>query len=102
EESGHKAELARSERVRVHGDVARTNRTKFFDLVIPVVPFITHQNARELIARVMRGIEHKVSNGLFDLAARHLTDMRLIKNVRNEFVIFREKVLKSDDGELDL
>jgi hypothetical protein len=74
-------------------ELARANRTKFFDLVIPVVPFITHRSARDLMVRVMGGIEHRVSQELIDLAARHLADMRLIKNVRNEFVIFRQKIL---------
>jgi len=56
-------------------ELARANRTKFFDLVIPVVPFITHRSARDLMVRVMGGIEHKVSSELIDLAARHLADM---------------------------
>jgi hypothetical protein len=34
-----------------------------------------------------------VSRELVDLAARHVADMRLIKNIRNEFVVFREKLL---------
>lgn len=74
-------------------EIARANRTKFFDLVIPVVPFITHRSARDLMVRVMSGIEHNISPELIDLAARHLADMRLIKNVRNEFLIFRQKIL---------
>lgn len=84
-------------------EVERANRTKFFDLVVPVVPFITHRNARNLMDEVLREVKGSISPGLIDLAARHVTDMRLIKNVRNEFVIFKQKVMKSDDGEdLDL
>lgn len=76
----------------------RANRTKFFDLVIPVVPFITHRNARNLMDEVLRDVKGNIDSGLIDLAARHITDMRLIKNVRNEFVVFKSKVLKADDG----
>ena len=84
-------------------EVERANRTKFFDLVIPVVPFITHRNARNLMDGVLKDVDGKISPELIDLAARYLTDMRLIKNVRNEFIIFKDKVLKSDDGDaLDL
>ena len=87
----------------VTAEVERANRTKFFDLVIPVVPFITHRNARNLMDKVLTDIEHKIKPDLIDLAARYVTDMRLIKNVRNEFVIFKQKVMKSDDGQdLDL
>lgn len=76
----------------------RANRTKFFDLVIPVVPFITHRNARNLMDEVLKDVKGNIDPGLIDLAARHITDMRLIKNVRNEFVVFKSKVLMADDG----
>ena len=82
----------------VTAEVERANRTKFFDLVIPVVPFITHRNARNLMDEVLEGINGTISSGLIDLAARHVTDMRLIKNVRNEFIIFKDKVFQTDDG----
>ncbi|MDJ0350578.1 hypothetical protein QMK22_14790 [Cryobacterium sp. PH29-G1] len=81
-------------------EVARANRTKFFDLVIPVVPFITHRSARDLIIETMNDLDHEVTDELIDLAARHVADMRLIKNVRNEFAIFKRLVI--DNGDLDL
>ena len=34
-------------------EAMRANRTKFFDLVIPVVPFITHRSARNLAVRLL-------------------------------------------------
>lgn len=86
----------------VGSEVARSNRTKFFDLVIPVVPFITHQNARELIDRIMDDLKAEFSTELIDLAARYLPEMRLIKNVHNEYVIFHEKVFGEKGGELQL
>lgn len=83
-------------------ELARANRTKFFDLVVPVVPFITHRNARDLVLRVMEGTDHRISPQLFDLVGRYVPDMRLITNARNEFVIFREKVLRGDGSTLGL
>lgn len=74
-------------------EIVRANRTKFFDLVIPVVPFITHQSARNLTAQLLQGLTHTIDLDLVDLASRYVPDMRLLKNVRNEFLIFREKVL---------
>lgn len=82
-------------------EVARANRTKFFDLVIPVVPFITHRSARDLLVRTMKqDLQHGVSDELIDLTARFVADMRLIKNIRNEFAIFKRQVI--DAGTLDL
>jgi hypothetical protein len=75
-------------------ETRRANRTKFFDLVIPVVPFITHRSARDLMSRQLEGWGlTSVSRELIDLAARHVADMRLITNICNEFVVFREKLL---------
>ncbi|WP_325093630.1 YobI family P-loop NTPase [Leucobacter sp. M11] len=79
------------------------NRTKFFDLVVPVVPFITHRNARNLMDDALADIKGAIDPKLIDLAARHITDMRLIKNVRNEFIVFKDKIFKADDNvKLDL
>jgi hypothetical protein len=82
-------------------ELARANRTKFFDLVIPVVPFITHQSARELMASELTDLSHSVSEDLIDLVAQHVADMRLIKNIRNEFVIFHRQVIAKSSLELD-
>ncbi|MFU8946173.1 hypothetical protein ACLRGF_05495 [Mycetocola zhadangensis] len=99
DEDGKKADTSEDDDAAMV-EVARANRTKFFDLVVPVVPFITHRSARDLIIDTMRDLDHKVSNNLVDLAARHVADMRLIKNVRNEFAIFKRLVI--DTGDLDL
>jgi hypothetical protein len=82
-------------------EVARANRTKFFDLVIPVVPFITHRSARDLIVETMRDVDPDLSTELVDLAARHVADMRLIKNIRNEYAIFKHQILDTGALELD-
>jgi hypothetical protein len=83
-------------------EIVRANRTKFFDLVIPVVPFITHRSARNLTTQILRGIEHDVSPDLIDLAGRFVPDMRLLKNVRNEFVVFRDRIFAGDGEQLEL
>ncbi|MDY5128251.1 hypothetical protein ACRQF6_05915 [Actinotignum sp. GS-2025f] len=83
-------------------EAVRANRTKFFDLVIPVVPFITHRSARDLATQVMAQIDHKVDQGLLDLASKYVPDMRLLKNIRNEFIVFRDRIFSGEGKELDL
>lgn len=73
------------------GEVKRANRTKFFDLVIPIVPFITHRNARDLMSEELKGTE--VSASLVDVAARHVADKRLIANMRNEYDVYANRLL---------
>ena len=85
-------------------EFAPSNRTKFFDLVVPIVPFITHRNARELVGRVMSDLDVRISRELIDLCSRYMPDMRLVKNIHNEFIVFRRQVAVgrydalSDDG----
>ncbi|AQP46852.1 hypothetical protein BW730_04235 [Tessaracoccus aquimaris] len=77
-------------------EVERANRTKFFEIVIPMVPFITHVNARDHLVSALE--EHglprdTVSRGLLDLLGSHTTDMRLLLNICNEFVVFAYRLL---------
>ncbi|WLS43226.1 hypothetical protein Q3V37_17545 [Micromonospora profundi] len=69
------------------------NRTKFFDLVVPMVPFITHRSARDLLAAEFAELDERPSTALVNLVGGHLTDMRLIRNIRNEYEIYRVSVL---------
>lgn len=83
-------------------EAVRANRTKFFDLVIPVVPFITHQSARNLAVQLLGDIKQEVALELLDLVARYVPDMRLLKNVRNEFIVFRDRIFSGDGKQLNL
>lgn len=78
-------------------ETVRANRTKFFDLVIPLVPFISHRNARELLTDLLvdagvTGIDRQLVN----LIAQHTTDMRLLRNMCNEYLVFAERLLETD------
>nr|WP_042922011.1 P-loop NTPase fold protein [[Pseudomonas] sp. BICA1-14] len=83
-------------------EAVRANRTKFFDLVIPVVPFITHRSARNLAIQLLDQVEHDVATELLDLAAQYVPDMRLLKNVCNEFIVFRDRIFSGDGEQLNL
>lgn len=74
-------------------ETARANRTKFFDVVIPVVPFISHRNARDLLKGLLDGAGLSIERPLVDLVARHCADMRLLRNMVNEYLVFAERLL---------
>ncbi|QXW02609.1 P-loop NTPase fold protein [Rhodococcus globerulus] len=77
-------------------ETVHANRTKFFDVVIPVVPFISHRNARDLLTDLLEeaGIT-EIDRPLVSLVAQHSTDMRLLRNMRNEYLVFSERLLES-------
>jgi macrodomain Ter protein organizer (MatP/YcbG family) len=85
-ENGVRCDAVREENVRA-------NRTKFFDLIVPVVPFITHKNARDLMHDLLKDRNHEISPDLVDLAARHTADMRLIHNIVNEYEVYKHRLL---------
>jgi len=78
---------------RAKDTLKRANRTKFFDVIIPVVPFVSADNARDVMTDVMDSTEFKINPALIRLAARHVADMRLIRNIRNEFEIYRNRLV---------
>ncbi|WP_395695262.1 hypothetical protein [Nocardioides sp.] len=76
-------------------ETMRANRTKFFDVVISLVPFISHRNARDLLAKMLdaRGITD-LKPQLVNTIAQHCTDMRLMRNMCNEYLVFAERLLE--------
>lgn len=76
-------------------ETLRANRTKFFDIVISIVPFISHRTARDLLLRELqdRGIVG-VESRLVNTVAQHCPDMRLLRNMCNEYLLFAERLLE--------
>lgn len=72
-----------------------TNRTKFFDLIVPMVPFISHRTSRELIDGQLEAVpeEERPTQEVLDIVGAYLTDMRLIKNICNEYEVFSRRIL---------
>lgn len=52
--------------------------------------------------QLLSQVEHKVAPELLDLAAQYVPDMRLLKNVRNEFIVFRDRIFSGDGKQLNL
>jgi hypothetical protein len=95
------AEVAADDAARAEN--IRANRTKFFEVVIPIVPFISHRTAREHLHQLLREADITgVDRALVELVAKHATDMRLLVNMRNEYLVFAERLLKSDQVAPDL
>lgn len=70
-----------------------TQRTKFFELVVPIVPFITHRSATDLLSQLVEKVDPEVSFDAIRVVAKHVTDMRLLRNIVNEYRVFKTRVL---------
>lgn len=78
------------------------SRTKFFDLIIPVVPFVSASNsyqiALETLEDVLDANDPQMIN-LLELVADAVPDKRTWINIRNEFIVYREHLfVQSPEG----
>ena len=71
-------------------------RTKFFDFIIPVIPVVSSTNSQEIFIKKFKnaGIHKIVSNSLIEDIAWYIDDMRVLKNIYNEFIIYKGKLDK--------
>ncbi|MBP1120968.1 MULTISPECIES: hypothetical protein [Pseudomonas] len=72
-----------------------TDKTKFFDLIIPVIPVVNSENSREKLNELMkiRVVDGKALGAdldpvLVETVCYYIDEMRLIKNIVNEYDIF--------------
>ena len=77
---------------------SREDRTKFFDFIIPVIPVINSTNSGEILLQMLQnsgenGNKHDVSEGFVLDVAPFISDMRVLQNIYNEFIIYK-KTLK--------
>lgn len=78
------------------------NRSKFFNIIIPVVPYINASgNARDLFVKDLRdaGInETAVSDQLLKDISKFVHDRRLLTNIINEFLVYLDELNRELDS----
>jgi hypothetical protein len=60
-------------------------RTKFFDFVIPIIPYINATNSKDKLLELFQ--DEVKPNFLYDISL-YISDMRLLKNIYNEYKIY--------------
>lgn len=84
-----------------------TDKTKFFDLIIPIIPVINSENSREKLVALMKArqvagkpLDDGLNLKLIETVCYYIDEMRLIKNIVNEYDVYAN-VLAKDGLELD-
>lgn len=75
-----------------------TDRTKFFDFIVPVIPIINSTNSGEIFLQKIekagdKEITHKISQEFILDVAPYVEDMRILQNIYNEFVLYKKVIL---------
>lgn len=62
-----------------------TERSKFFEYIIPVIPIINPTNAYDLIQKNYKEVVEDIDKRFLRNACLYFDDMRLVKNILNEY-----------------
>ncbi len=81
-------------------------RTKFFEFILPVIPYITSTNSSEiLLARIEKDKEIyndlELDTDFIEMTGPYISDMRILDNIYNEFITYK-KILQgsgNDEGQ---
>ena len=81
---------------------ANTDRTKFFEIIIPVIPIINSSNAIDMVLKQGKrlALENRLDPQFLREVSRYLNDLRLISNIFNEYAIYVANL--ETDGERSL
>ena len=81
---------------------SKEDRTKFFDFIIPIIPVINATNSGEILLQRLieaknNGIEHDISQGFVLDISPFISDMRILQNIYNEFVVYKKTLRTSQE-----
>lgn len=68
-----------------------SDRTKFFDFIIPVIPVVSYSNSKVQLKKALTAFGYNLSDDLIKQVSFYLDDMRLLYNCVNEFHIYFQK-----------
>lgn len=79
---------------------SREDRTKFFDFIIPVIPVMNSTNSGDILLQMLKESEkndvtHAISQGFVLDVAPYISDMRILQNIYNEFVVYKNTLSTS-------
>lgn len=69
-------------------------RTKFFDYILPIVPVMNNSNSLGKMVKLFKNqnIDKDFTSTFLDTLSDYLDDIRLIKNICNEYKIYKTKI----------
>lgn len=72
-----------------------TERTKFFDAIVPVIPVISNFNSYAELKDRFKG--EQISDKTIQDISAYINDFRLIKNISNEYYLYKKELRKNKE-----
>ena len=78
-----------------------TDRSKFFDFIIPVVPVVDITNSSGMLLKLLKnaGLSGDVNKQLINDLSFYIDDMRLLTNIVNEYQVYKKVIKMMPDHE---
>lgn len=68
------------------------DRTKFFDIILPIIPVIDPNNAYDILVANHANVTKSLNKKFLAKVSLYFDDYRLLINIINEFYVFKEKL----------
>lgn len=80
-----------------------TERTKFFEFIIPVIPIINTSNSIDMVLKqgARLQLDERLDRQFLREVSRYLNDLRLIQNIFNEYTIYMANLETDGENLLD-
>jgi len=80
-----------------------TDRTKFFEFIIPVIPIINSSNSIDKMLEQGKrlALDDRLDRQFLREVSRYLNDLRLIQNIFNEYAIYAANLETDGDNDLN-
>ncbi|MFS8116270.1 ATP-binding protein [Rhizobium jaguaris] len=80
-----------------------TDRTKFFEFIIPVIPIINASNSIDMVLEQGKRLEldGRLDRQFLREVSRYLNDLRLIQNIFNEYAVYVANLEADDENTLN-
>ena len=80
-----------------------TDRTKFFEFIVPVIPIINASNSIDMVLNQGKRLEliERLDRQFLREVSRYLSDLRLITNIFNEYAIYVASLEADEQNLLD-
>ncbi|WP_228872843.1 ATP-binding protein [Roseibium aggregatum] len=82
---------------------ANTDRTKFFEFIVPVIPIINSSNSIDKVIEQGErlALDERLDRQFLREVSRYLNDLRLIHNIFNEYAIYIKNLESDQENHLD-
>lgn len=81
-----------------------TDRTKFFEFIVPVIPIINSSNSIDKVLEQGKrlSLNDRLDHQFLREVSRYLNDLRLIQNIFNEYAIYVANLEADNENNLDV